>query len=674
MKKKFLLLAILVVFSLIFGACVPKTAEPTEAPPPPAVDETEAAPVEETEVVVPSAFSQAPMLDAMDLPPVEERLPDEPQVITPYESIGQYGGTWDAVTYEAGMGNIKMKFYDPPVRWKPDYTGYEMGLAESFEFNEDGTQLTYHLRPGLKWSDGAPYTTEDWIFWWEDMAMNEDYKVVQVPWWARNEDGTPFTIEFPDEYTIVMTWDTPRWIAPYILAQGFWEWEPLMKPKHFLMQYHPDYEGTDYDELQLIDKWWETPGYPTIFAWVVDEVIPGERTTFVRNPYYWKVDTEGNQLPYLDYVSVEIQLDEEVRILNMSQGKYDATFRATTDPRNIPFLQEQAESYGYHIQQGWMNGAGAWPGWLINQDYVGEECGDPPGSVPAEECRDLLRDTNFMKGLSVALNRQRILEVVWNGFGYTTQATISPQSWHFASEEGQAKYEEWKNADAEFDPVLAEEYFDAAGFVDADGDGWRDLPSGSPFVLIIDLNTWGGEQVRNESDEIASENWNDVGIKTIINNVQNQPDDGNRGNYGLYMVRGAHISEIDIWTYPDWIFPIRGGGEGSRAFPMQGLWYSSGGEEGIEPAEGSPAYRLQALYNQGINEPDEEKRHQIVYEAIDIHINEGPFSLGATGDQPMPVVVKDTFHNVSEYGVLGPWAPASPGNQHPEQYWTEEVD
>jgi peptide/nickel transport system substrate-binding protein len=107
---------------------------------------------------------------------------------------------------------------------------------------------------------------------------------------------------------------------------------------------------------------------------------------------------------------------------------------------------------------------------------------------------------------------------------------------------------------------------------------------------------------------------------------------------------------------------------------MQGLWYSTGGEEGLQPEEGSPAARLQALYNQGISEPDEEKRHEIVWEAIDINIEEGPWNLGATGDQPMPVVVKDTFHNVSNYGVLGPWAPGSPGNQHPEQYWTEEKD
>ncbi|MEA3327776.1 MAG: ABC transporter substrate-binding protein [Chloroflexota bacterium] len=659
MKKKFLLIAILVMLSLVFGACTPKVEEATEAP---EVEETE-------EVEAPSKYSQSPMLDDMGLPPVEERLPDEPFVLEVVDSIGEYGGTWQAVADSPGMATIKMKFYDPPVRWNADYSGYHLGLAESFEFNEDGTQLTYTLRPGLKWSDGAPYTTADWEFWWNDLATNEDYAVVSVPWWARNEDGTPFTIEFPDDYTIVMTWDTARWIAPYILAQGFWEWEPLMKPAHFLKQYHPDYEGDDYDGLQLNDKWWETPGYPTIFAWYCDEITPGERVTFVRNPYYWKVDTEGHQLPYIDYVSVEIQPDEEVRILNMSQGKYHASFRGTTDPRNIPFLQEQAADYEYHIQAGWMNGAGAWPGWLINQDYVGEECGDPIGSVDAEECRDLLRDQNFRKGLSHALDRERILNVVWDGIGYITQATISPQSWHFVDPEGQAVYEEWKNADIEYDPVLAEEYFDKAGFVDADGDGWRDLPSGSPFVLVMDLNDWGGEQVRIESDEIARESWEAVGVKMIINNVIGQPDGGTRGDYGLSMIRGAHISEIDLWTYPDWVFPIRGGGEGSRAFPMAGLWYSTGGEEGIKPEEGSPAARLQALYNQGISEPDEYKRHELVWEAIRINIEEGPFNLGATGDQPMPVVIGDDFHNVPEYGVLGPWAPGSPGNTNPEQYW-----
>ncbi len=618
------------------------------------------------------AGHEAPMLAEMvangELPPLEERLPTDVQVVEVVDTIGEYGGTWYNVASDSGMATIKMAFYDPPVRWKPDYTGYEEGLAKSFEFNDDGTQLTYHLREGVKWSDGAPYTTADWDFWWNDMANNEDYKVVSVPWWARNTDGTPFTIEFPDEYTVVMTWDSARWIAPYILAQGFWEWEPLMKPAHFLKQFHPNYDGESYEELELQDKWWETPGYPTIFAWYCQDVTPGEKVTFVRNPYYWKTDTDGNQLPYIDYVTIDIQPDVEVRVLNLSQGKYTASFRGTDDPNNIPFLQEQSEANGYHLQPGWMNGAGGWPAFLINQYYDGEEC-----KGEQEECRDLLRDKNFRKGLSVAIDRQRVIDVVWDGLAEPTQATISPQSWHFASDEGQAIYQEWKNADIEYDPAEAEAYFDAAGFVDCDGDGWRDLPETcNPFTLIIDMNDWGGENVNVETNELVKEMWNAVGVDVLVNNLIGQPDADTRGNYGLFMIRNTHISEIDLWTYPDWVFPMRGGGEGSRAFPLEGLYYSSGGEEGVQPADGSPAQRLQELYDMGLSEPDEQKRHEIVYEAMRINIEEGPFVLGISGDQPMPVVVADNFHNVPEYGVLGPWAPASPGNTHPEQYWISQ--
>jgi peptide/nickel transport system substrate-binding protein len=105
---------------------------------------------------------------------------------------------------------------------------------------------------------------------------------------------------------------------------------------------------------------------------------------------------------------------------------------------------------------------------------------------------------------------------------------------------------------------------------------------------------------------------------------------------------------------------------------MQGKWRQTGGAEGWEPEPGSPAARLQALYDEGMAEPTVEGRHEIVWQAIRIHIEDGPFTLGAAGDQPMPVVVKDNVHNVPEFGILGPWAPGSPGNTNPSQYWIEQ--
>lgn len=672
-RRDFLRLSAIVSAGAVAAACGGQAPAP-EAPAVEAPKEAPAPPAEEAPAVV-SKYKEAPMLaelvKAGKLPPVDERLPKDPPVVVPVESVGQYGGTWHGVSWDNSIPNFKMKLYDPPVRWKPDYTGYEPGLAVSYEWSDDGKTITFRFREGVKWSDGEPFTMKDLKFWWEDLALNEEYRVIQVPWWARNSDGTPVTMEFPDDYTWVIKFDKAQWIMPYVLAQGFWEWEPLMKPMHYLQQFHPKYNSAGaYEELDKKDRWWENPDYPTLFAWHVVAYKVGELTTLERNPYYWKVDTEGNQLPYIDRLEVEIIVDPEVRTLQISQGKYEASFRGTDDPRNIPFLLEQAEAGGYHIQEGWMNGAGAWPGWLINQDYHEEQDYDPAKETPkAKEIRELLRNKLFRKGLSVALNRQRLIDVVWDGIGTPQQGTISPQAWHFQSEKGKKVFEEWAAADAEYDPELAKQRFDEIGFKDVDGDGFRELPSGEKFELILDLSDWGGKLVATESTEVFAKDLEAVGIKTIINNVIGQPDANLRGNYGLYMLRNMHMSEIDLWTYPDWVFPLRGGGEGSRAFPMQGLYYQTGGKEGWEPAPDSPAAKLQALYKQGLEEPDIEKRHEIVYEAIRIHIEEGPFALGASGDQPMPVVLKNNFHNVPTYGVLGPWAPGSPGNTHPEQYW-----
>ncbi len=664
-KNLFLLISVLVILSTLLVACGPKE-EPTVAPTEVATDE----PVVVTEE--PSKYQQAPMLDAMDLPPVDERVSEEPMVVPVVESIGEYGGTWHTATWWDEAGNFLMAIYDPPVRWKADYSGYEPGLLVKMpEWSDDGHTITMVFRKGLKWSDGEPFTTADLQFWWEDLALNEDVGFNTVPWWARNLDSTPITMEFPDDVTWVLKFDSAQYIMPYILAQGFWEWRPLMKPAHFLKQFHPDYNAdATYEDLDVNDRFYQTAGYPCMMAWCLEEYKAGERWIWTRNPYYWKVDEAGNQLPYIDTVDIEFVDNEEVRLLNVAQGKYDMAFRLTTNPTDIPFLLEQAESGGYHIHSEWMNGAGAWPGWIINMDYHEDQEYDPATETEeAVEIRELLRDKNFRKGLSVALDRERLIDVVWEGFSEAKNFTISPQSPHFVSTEGQALFQEWAAADAEYDPAKAEAYFDAAGYVDADGDGLRDLPSGKPFTFVIDQGDWGGERVCIESNEIYKQNLEAVGVDVLVNNLIGQPDWGIRGDNGLYMIRNTHASELDLWTYPDWIFPLRGGGEGARAFPMQGMYYSTGGERGWAP-EG-PAKVLQELYDKGKQLPTIAERDEIVWEAVRVYIAEGPFVIGASGDQPMPVVIKDNVHNVPG-GILGPWAPGSPGNTYPEQYWIEQ--
>jgi peptide/nickel transport system substrate-binding protein len=287
-----------------------------------------------------------------------------------------------------------------------------------------------------------------------------------------------------------------------------------------------------------------------------------------------------------------------------------------------------------------------------------------------DEIRALLQNQDFRIGLSHALNRERLIDVVWGGIGYPTNATISPQAWHFASPEGQKVYEEWRDAYIEYDPVLAGQHFDAAGFVDADGDGYRDLPSGAPFTLVMDQGDWGGQVIPVLANEVYAGDLEAAGVKTLINDLMGQPDWSLRAQNGSFMIRNMHASELDIWTFPDWIFPLRN--TDPRCWPLEGQYYETGGEKGWEPAPGTTyAYELQQLYKEGIATADVEARHQIVYEAIRIHIDHGPFMIGGSGDQQMPVIVRNGFHGIPDLVILGPWAPASPGNLYPEQFWME---
>lgn len=678
MKTAKFLLIIFTLGAIALIGCSPAPATPIVQPVEEQSEEETNVAIEQQEktptpvpTVAASEYNEAPMLTEMvssgALPPVEERLPEEPVVVTPVESVGEYGGTWYTMDETTDFYHFRMIPYEPLVRWKPDYTGYEPGLAESWEFSDDGKILTWHLRRGLKWSDGAPLTTADFKFWWEDIALNEEYKTIQPRAQHFNSDGTPMTIEFPDEFTMVWKKDTPQWIVPYIEAQGFWEIDRMLHPAHYLKQFHPTYNAdATYEELDAhVRKWHEDPGQPVIYPWVVTNFVSGERIELERNPYYWKIDSEGNQLPYIDKLVVELIQDKETRTLKLSQGDY-TSFRGSTDPRDIPFLFEQAEANGYHMLSGWTKGGGAWPTWMINQDY--SITGDPETDTPLDqEIREVLRNPLFRKAMSVAIDRQRMIDVVWEGIGEPKGFTISPQAWHFASPEGQAVYEEWAAADAQYDPKQAEAWLDEIGMTRG-ADDWRTLPSGEPFELIIDVGDWGGDKVSLDGSEVLKEYLEAVGIKVILNNLIGQPDFRIRREEGTFMLASADASEIDLWTYPAWVFPTNG----IRAWPKQGKWFETAGAEGWEPDPDSSTMKLIELYNQGMAEPDVQKRHELVWEAIGIHIDDGPYYLAASGDRAVPVVLQDNFHNVPETGILGPWAPCSPGNKHPEQFWISQ--
>jgi len=700
--KKAVSVALFIAFAM--SACGGPAAAPapakqpaaTQAPAATAVPEATKAPeaaaeptkAAEQPAATTSKYAESPALAQLvkdgKLKPVEDRLPASPLVTKPAESVGQYGGTLHTASWWPEAGNVQLYFaVEAPIKWKPDLTGYEPALAESYEWSADGKIFTLHLRKGLKWSDGEPYTSADWKFWWEDLDNAPDQKLYSIPAYLRQSDGTPITMEFPDDFTVVWKSDRPQWIDPFYMAQGYWEFaKTMMKPAHYLKQFHPKYTPTaKWEDMEKADKWWQTPGYPCLFAWCMsDMAADGSRYTYSRNPYYWRVDEQGSQLPYIDSIDVEIVADEQVRILNCQQGKYDAAFRICGGPNEIPLLKEGADKGGYRLLEGWMNGAGAWPGYMVNEYYVeGGKNYEDDTPEHAKEVRDLLRDTRFRKALSTGFDRQRIIDVAWGGIGTPQAATISPQSWHFASAEGKEVLKQWQEADIQFQADKANATLDEIGMKKG-ADGFRTLPSGKPFTLIIDITDWGGSlKVQTDAAAEMKNEWEkNLGISVKVNNLQGQPDADTRTNEGYYMLRGAHISEIDIWTYPDWLFPI----VNRYIFPLEGRWYAKGKDTckpaadkpyecGVKPDANSPAAKLQALYEKGRSEGDIDKRHAVVWEAVKEIIDEGPFVIGVSGDQPMPIYIKNTLHNVLDFGVVGPWAPSTPGNQNVATWWMD---
>jgi peptide/nickel transport system substrate-binding protein len=330
-----------------------------------------------------------------------------------------------------------------------------------------------------------------------------------------------------------------------------------------------------------------------------------------------------------------------------------------------------------------MNGAGAWPGYMVNQDYVeGGKNYENDTPERAAEIRTLLRDKRFRDALATGFDRQRVIDVAWGGIAEAKGMTLSPQSWHFTVPGGKEVYDRWAAAGVGFDVDAANALLDEIG-MEKGADGFRQL-NGQPFELVVDISDWGGSlKVQVDAAEEMKKQWEEnLGIKVKINNLQGQPDLDTRTNEGYYMLRGAHISEIDILTYPDWLFPI----VNRYMFPLEGRWYAKGkgactdepvegGTQypcGLEPEADSPAKKLQDLYEKARNTGTEEGRHEVVWEAIDEVIKDGPFVIAVAGDQPMPIIVKDTMHNILDFGVVGPWAPSTPGNQIAAQWWMDQ--
>jgi len=636
-------------------------------------------------VSVSQEYDEAPMLkkkvEAGKLPPVEERLPKSPMVIQPLKQVGQYGGTWHRFSTSEGWPYFCWEGMDgfSFFRWTDEEGG--LGVAPQLVTrleanNEDKSSWTLHFREGVKWSDGEPVTVDDVLFWWRDMVLNDEHSAVAREW--TRSGGELMETTKIDDFALKLDFQAPQPQLKRRLAK-YPNGGPIggfgIVPSHYLKQFHPDYtdEYEDFETFQEKQDWWRNPEMPVLTAWMPVKEEPGKRIELERNPYYYAVDSEGNQLPYIDRVKIRYLADQEVLKLKLSSGKSDMQIRPwSLTLRDISMMKKNEEKYNFRTLL-WASGTGTGPLVYPNQNH------------PNPAKRDLYRNPKFLKALSHAIDRPRIQKTIWYGTGFKTTGTYWKNTLEFTrSEEGRKMFSKWKNCAVEHAPEKAKGMLEEIGVVDQDGDGWREMPNGEDLKLRIDEDAESREDYLDTS-VVIKENWRNIGLKTIIN-----PVDGSKISV---MQTNATFDIRNSWSNsgassfvvgPTWAVPV----EPTRWAPLYGAWFMVQGtsEEGTElnkkprdrtpprkkPPEGSPIAELQDLYKRAKVTLDPEKREQLVFEMIKIHMEEGPFTIGTVAGWPRVGVVKDYFKNVPEKlkgGQINNWYLNFIATLNPEQFY-----
>jgi peptide/nickel transport system substrate-binding protein len=517
--------------------------------------------------------------------------------------------------------------------------------------------LTAQLRKGVKWSDGQPLTADDWMFYWNDLVLDESVPVVEGA--GMRVNGELMTCEKVDDYTLKFTFAVPNPLFLELMSRGFYHSSWYMAPAHYMKQFHPKYEASNANPDELMNRYnnrHQYPDMPTYMPWRTVEFKPGESARLERNPYYWKVDTAGNQLPYIDYMDVQVAESanfSQLITLKAIAGELDMQVR-DFPVQDFPTIMENQEQGDYRVIR-WERGDYAWPWIMLYYDYPKDKY-----------IEDLMYNQKFRQALSVAIDRARINEIAALGLATPRQFSLSPESPEFQTPEGKAVYEAWSTSYAQHDPDQAKAWLDEIGLKDVDGDGFREREDGSPLELIVEVSI--GDPQSIDSCDLLKEDWEAVGLKTTISALDWSVMDQHSA-VGEIMIRAwgsaaawGLISASPVWT------PVEGVtycGGGQRI----GQYYQTGGAEGVAPRAGSHLEKLQQAYTELLAIVDPAERDAALLAAYQIHIDEGPITIGTVGQHPSPVVVKNNFRNVPEFGLVAGWDLGFPGTADPEQFF-----
>ena len=578
------------------------------------------------------------------LPSVEERVGPEPVVIEGVDGIGKYGGTWNMVTNALGTLTTIENWMAGScmVRWSP--MGYPIvpHVAKHWGVTPDKKEWTFYLRKGMKWSDGHPFTADDILYWWENEVKDE---IIGFPTWMMLK-GKKGDIVKIDSHTVKFKFPTPHALLLERLAPR--HGREFFSPRHYLKPYHPLHGDSDLIEgmmrvnklthkkaLYITLKQSNNSEHPRIWPWIYRTYKANPPQTFVRNPYYWAVDTEGNQLPYVDRFMVDVKTERLVPIAA-------STGAITLQAFNIYFyhytlFMSQRDAGNYDVYHWYKSGSSDWTLYPNLNRYI------DPNAPKTRNKWQLLNDKRFRQALSLAIDRQQIIDAVFNGYGEPSQNSPGKESPFY--------HEKLKNSYTEYNPDRADELLDEIGLTGRDSEGFRTFKDGTRM-------TWYLSMIPNFSEgpsSFVANDWKRVGINTI-EKVR---------SYNLHLAElPARKLDFQIWGNAGMYHPLvaldhfaPGGIEAAGYF----LWYRSGGLYGdpeskkpgrIEPLPNHPLRRSMELLDSAYSAITLEEQVQIYNEIQDIAA-ENVWNINITTPSPWIAIVKKDFKNVPRKAIYG---------------------
>ena len=592
------------------------------------------------------------------LPPIGARLPSEPSlaVFPPGTEIGRPGGEWRWIGGGARdvrqmvvFGNARLVAYDENYQLQPD-------LLAGLEVAEDRI-FTLHLRAGHRWSDGTPFTSEDFRYFWDDVIRNKELSPTGPPP-SLLVDGKAPEVSFPDALTVRYAWPAanPKFLHELAGPAPLF----LYRPAHYLKQFHKNYadpealkaavakaKARNWAQLHnRLDNQYrnDNPDLPTLDPWVLKTKPPAEQFTFVRNPYYHRIDAKGQQLPYIDRVLMQVA---EPKLIPAKVGAGEADLQARyLGFSDYSFLRGAAKEKGATVTL-WRTGRGAHLALFPNLTVA-----DPVW-------RGLMRDVRFRRALSLGINRREINQVVYFGLAREGNNSVQKASPLYRDSTRLT----W----ASYAPQQANKLLDELGLVRDAATGLRRLPDGRPMTIVVES---GGESP-DQADvmQLVRDAWAEIGIKALTKNFQADVF-RNRlfaGETVISIAAGAENGLAHADHSPAEWAPTQ---QIHGSWSQWGNFYESSGKAGqaIDMAEGR---ELMRLFESWRTAQTESARRAAWHEMLEYHA-EQQFVIGLISDVPQPVYARKSLRNLPAEGMYN-WEPGGHlGLYRPDRLWFED--